>query len=167
MWRTVPCRLCVTSVMSVFCVHLLMYQQLQQLEFQQLLVRRYGMSWQTVRPSHPSQFKTIARPPPLSPAKLVRMASWVVSLRPSALWLTHTAMCWYYVVFKVRLPSPCVRLMGGGGGHPLAWPQYMMKIDTGWLFSVTENALQFSKFCSHDSESDSPLERITKNLRIL
>ncbi len=66
-WRAGPCLYCVISLMSVFCVHLLIYQQLQQLGMPAARSwaaprqgRRYIMPWQVaVWPAHhstPSSF---------------------------------------------------------------------------------------------------------------
>ncbi len=80
--RSGLCRPCVISVMSVFWVHLVIYQQ-QQLQLPEALTwaapcqgRRYGPPMQhslNHRPLHPSP-----------PDKLGRTPCWVNSLRPSA-----------------------------------------------------------------------------------
>ncbi len=95
MWMTGPCLLCVLR--SLLLLHLLIYQQLKLLESQQLLPMqavRFVMAGGTPLIAHThSQYKTITRPPPLPLAKLVRTASWVVTVFGLCGLHMHTAIC--------------------------------------------------------------------------
>jgi hypothetical protein len=74
-----PCLPCTISIMSVFCVHLVIYQQLAAEQLLERAGRQYVKAGGT---AHPSQYKLSPHPPP--PDRQGRAPCWVNShgLRP-------------------------------------------------------------------------------------
>ncbi len=113
-WSAGPCLPCVISVMSVFCIHLVIYQQqLRLLEARSWAApwqgRRYSTSssWQALRPS---QYKS-SHTHPFPPARQGRTPCWDNSLRPSA-----------SVGYPLAVFNPCL------------WRSGTFRVDSHWMY---------------------------------